>query len=116
MSLRKIVLLISIAIVFGFYMIVMDPFSNSKMLEDIPFGYALLFSLKVFLLAAFLIVLNNIIMDVLMDDEYRLDDKELAKLAAMNSRSAANLMIAKSIRYMSSAIIVLGVLIYCSKE
>ena len=55
-------------------------------------------------------------MDMIVDDEYKIDDRTLAKLASANSTSAATLLLAKAIRYVSSSIIIFGVLYYCSGE
>ena len=116
MSRRKLTMFLVFAFVFGVYMIIMDPFNGSKLIEDIPFGYTLLFKVNILLLSSFLIILNNVVMDMIVDDEYKIDDRTLAKLASANSTSAATLLLAKAIRYVSSSIIIFGVLYYCSGE
>ncbi len=55
-------------------------------------------------------------MDMIVDDEYKIDDRTLARLAGANSTSAATLLLAKAIRYVASSIIIFGVLYYCSGE
>lgn len=110
--LRKLVLsIISIAALVA-YMILMDPYSNNTILDDIPYGIALMFLVKTFLIISVLITVNHLLLDYQLDSTYQVDEKELVRIASKDASAAASLMISRSLRYIANAIIIFGVLYF----
>lgn len=97
------------------YMILMDPFTDSTVLENIPYGIALLFLVKVFLLIIVLTTMLHILLDYVLDKTYGgVGESELVEIALKDPQAAASVLNSRSLRYIADAIIVLGVLVYSS--
>lgn len=95
------------------YMILMDPYSNSTLLADIPYGIALLFLVKVFLLIIVLTTMLHILLDYVLDKTYGgYNEPDIVKKAMESPEGAGSIMTSRSLRYIADALIVLGVLIY----
>jgi len=110
---RRKWLLIASSAALALYMIAMDPFSNTGLLINIPYGVALLMMIKIFLLIVVILSLFHFLMDIDLDRSHG-DDKDLAEIAGRISTGAGYVLIARSIRFLAGSMIVLGVLIYCA--
>lgn len=112
MKIRKLIMLLLSVVLLSVYMIIVDPFSNAGILEDIPYGIALLFLVKVFLLSVALITLLNSLTDLQVDDSHGNDERLYARMASKEPTGASVLMVSRGLIYVANALIILGVLIY----
>lgn len=108
---KKISMFIFSLILFVGYMILTDPFTNS-MLDDIPYGIALVFTVKTFLMLFLIATMMHLFIDRSLDKTYGFDESEITKKAMESGEGAGYLMVSRSLRYISVAIVLLGVLYY----
>lgn len=109
--LKKIIMFIFSLLLFVGYMLLTDPFT-SNVLDDIPYGIALVFTIKTFLLLFVISTMIHLFLDRSLDKTYGLDESEIVKKAMESAEGAGYLMVSRSLRYISVAIVVLGVLYY----
>lgn len=94
------------------YMVITDPYTDNSLLSDIPYGIALVLLIKVFFLSLTFITMMSYLMDVLVDKSYGIDEKVLVEKANDTPSGAGYVLIARSLIFLSGAIIILGVLLY----
>lgn len=109
---RKYLMLVLTSILLIAYMLITDPYADVSLMNDIPYGIALVFLLKAFLLIGVLISLLHITTDYQLDRSYGVDEKELVDVAKNDPVAASNIMLSRSIRYVASAIVILAVLLF----
>ena len=108
---RVLWFILSLLMLIG-YLLVTDPYANNNLLTDIPYGIQLVFVVKTFLLLFVLISMLNLFTDPSLDKTYGYDELDICKKAMQSAEGAGYLMISRSLRYISIAIIILGVLYF----
>lgn len=95
-------------------MLITDSNSSISILEDISYGYKLVYLTQVFLISSTLIVGNHLLLDFILDKTYGKDEEDLTRLSCKSAEGASKVLLSRSIRYIASAIIILGVMYFTS--
>lgn len=105
---KKVILLVIAMVLFVAYFIVTDPDAN--VIQNLPFGSQLVMLFSIFFIAALAIAFIETYTDI-FTDEIAKDESRVATKANESPEGAGSVLIAKSLRILSYAIILAALVI-----